>query len=1232
VNTIEEAIFHAASELEDPQARVAFLERACADDSALRARIESLQEADARARQFMADDPLGLGPDHDLGSRPGNARPEEASGTLIGRYKLLQRIGEGGMGVVYMAEQEEPVRRRVALKIIKLGMDTRQVVARFEAERQALALMDHPNIARVLDGGATETGRPYFVMELVQGVPITEFCDKNHLSTEQRLKLFIPVCEAIQSAHQKGIIHRDLKPTNILVTLNPDGTGFPKVIDFGVAKATSQKLTEKTLFTAHGMMVGTPAYMSPEQAEMSRLDVDTRADIYSLGALLYELLTGSPPFPEQRLRSAGYNEMQRIILEEQPVKPSTRLSTLQKEHRSIVARNRGASELSLGRAFPTDLDWVVMKCLEKDRARRYETANGLAHDLERHLRNQPVTARPPSRLYELQKTVRRNWVGFAAVGAVVAVLAIGVVVSTFEAVRARRAERVAQRAQTSEAKQKSAAQQSLYNSLVAEARATRLARRVGYRDQVFALLKQARALDVPDRNLADLRREAVACLGDFVGLTPVDLTDFPTNIQTACLASSGQLAAFALADGTIHLREMPQNTEVARLGYTNGIVWGGLRFSSTDEQLFATFEPLMTNQMGVSPRICAWARDTTGAWRESENRDLPLAMKGLLCTEGGVLNVMIEFGYDPLIIESIFPRSPAETAHLQVGDEIVSFAGIPVSGRDRLEFSNLVEKCSGQVTPIIVERSSHRVELTVIPVVDPGSRRSLLGFSLHSSKGTFRLFNVETKAFVGCEVTQAWSPSNSMRFSVSGDGRWLAVDTGPREGPSSHVISLYDWKTGGLSNRLDVGGPGALSLSEDGRYLAWLAGDGRIYSVPDLKSIGYFSPADSRAVFSHNMAAVPIGQDNRLRIWNLPSREDVGVLEQPQNTRLLAFSSDGKALLACGARQARFYLLSTPEKLNLPGCSDGVSKVAFSPDGTRLASVYGGGRVRVSHAPTGQTLWETNNLPGAAHALNYSPDGKWLALGYWNNQLVSILDARTGQRLLELGTNGPGRTWSLQFSHDGHYFAAPTDSLGLRIWTIQPGGRDEVARRPDLTLVESWRGSTYWTKMGLEFAPDSRSLAYWSGDLWVWDFERSSQPRVVAPAMPAGEECLNFTPDGHTLLAMNTNHVIVAADVASGTQVLRHDANDVEPDGNALCLSPDGSKLAVNSAIRSAVNIRDPKSGKLLYALPAEPGWHLWFVWSPDSRRLAVCRDNGNVAIWNFETVEQVLAQLGLNQ
>jgi eukaryotic-like serine/threonine-protein kinase len=448
----EQEIFEQALELGSLEEQHAFVRGACGEDQELREGVEALLGAYVSGQGFI---PTRL---TTAGTVADESTPREGPGTVVGRYKLLQQIGEGGCGVVYMAEQEEPVRRRVALKVIKLGMDTKSVIARFEAERQALALMDHPNIAKVLDAGATEAGRPYFVMELVRGIKITEYCDQNNLSTRGRLDLFIQVCHAIQHAHQKGIIHRDIKPSNILVSLH-DGVPVPVVIDFGIAKATEQRLTEKTFFTAFEQFIGTPAYTSPEQAEMSRLDIDTRSDIYSLGVLLYELLTGKTPFDSKELLAAGLDEMRRTIREKEPARPSTRLNTLQGEELTTTAKRRGTEAPKLIHLVRGDLDWIVMKCLEKDRTRRYETANGLALDLERHLSNEPVVARPPSWIYRFQKLVRRNKLAFTAAAALLAVLLAGVCVSTWQAVRATRAEREAKKAQANEAKQRSAAEQ-----------------------------------------------------------------------------------------------------------------------------------------------------------------------------------------------------------------------------------------------------------------------------------------------------------------------------------------------------------------------------------------------------------------------------------------------------------------------------------------------------------------------------------------------------------------------------------------------------------------------------------------------------------------------------------------------------------------------------------------------------------------------------------------------------
>jgi serine/threonine protein kinase/tetratricopeptide (TPR) repeat protein len=389
----ERSVFEAAVEKGTPGERAAFLDQVCAGNEGLRREVEALLSAHDR----LGPVPPAATRDESAGERPGG---------MVGSYKLLEQIGEGGFGMVFLAEQTQPVRRKVALKVLKPGMDTGQVVARFEAERQALALMDHPHIARVLDAGQTASGRPYFVMELVKGLPITEFCDQGHLTPRERLELFADVCRAVQHAHQKGIIHRDIKPSNVLVALH-DGVPVPKVIDFGIAKALGQQLTDKTLFTGFAQMIGTPLYMSPEQAALSNVDVDTRSDVYSLGVMLYELLTGTTPFTLERLQQAGYDEMRRIIREEEPPRPSTRLSTLG-QAATTVSTQRKSDPKRLRQLCRGELDWIVMKALEKDRNRRYESASAFAADVQRYLNDEPVLACPPSVGYRLRKLVRRH--------------------------------------------------------------------------------------------------------------------------------------------------------------------------------------------------------------------------------------------------------------------------------------------------------------------------------------------------------------------------------------------------------------------------------------------------------------------------------------------------------------------------------------------------------------------------------------------------------------------------------------------------------------------------------------------------------------------------------------------------------------------------------------------------------------------------------------------------------
>jgi serine/threonine protein kinase len=564
----ERELFIAALHQPGATARAAFLDEVCTDEG-MRRRVESMVREHEQLGDFL-ESPASP-PTAAVEPLPGLEGP----GTLIGPYKLLERIGEGGMGEVWMAEQREPMRRAVALKIIKAGMDTRSVVARFEAERQALALMDHPNIAKVFDGGTTACGRPYFVMELVKGTPITTYCDERRLTLRERLELFLPVCQAIQHAHQKGIIHRDIKPSNVLIAPY-DGRPVPKMIDFGVAKAMGQRLTERTLYTGFGAVVGTLEYMSPEQAELNNQDIDTRSDIYTLGVLLYELLTGTTPITHERLTQAAITEMLRAIREEEPPKPSTRLGD-SKETLPLIAEQRQTEPARLPKLVHGELDWIVMKCLEKDRKRRYETASGLAHDVESYLHDEPVLACPPTVGYRLRKWVRRHRGPVIAVGLVALALVVGIIGTTWGLVHAERA-----RSQLKEQQTKTLAAErdktwGLALSHWKDARIARASRQPGQRwrslEALAAAVQELRSLDRLEDNRAELRDDAIASL-TLWDVRPVKRLSGAPGRPGPAIDPLGRYYASVDAPNLISWRRLADDQVIRRWQLDGGILVG----------------------------------------------------------------------------------------------------------------------------------------------------------------------------------------------------------------------------------------------------------------------------------------------------------------------------------------------------------------------------------------------------------------------------------------------------------------------------------------------------------------------------------------------------------------------------------------------------------------------------------------------------------------------------------
>jgi len=1096
-----------AEAMEKPTAeeRSAYLDKVCRDAGDLRREVESLLRLEDKMGDFLES------PIFDSGVTLGDSPLTEGPGTVIGPYKLLEKIGEGGFGAVYMAEQEEPIRRRVALKIIKLGMDTKQVIARFEAERQALAMMDHPNIARVLDAGATDSGRPYFVMELVTGISVIDYCDTNRLTTAERLDLFVQVCNAVQHAHQKGIIHRDIKPSNVMVTLH-DGRPAPKVIDFGIAKATNQRLTEKTLFTRYAHMIGTPAYMSPEQAEMSSLDVDTRSDIYSLGVLLYELLTGTTPFDAEELREAGYVEMQRIIREQEPAKPSTRLSTLGKTL-SKVAEHRRVQPGELRKLIRGDLDWVVMKALEKNRSRRYEAANELAMDIARHLGDEPVLAGPPSAGYRLHKFVRRNRLAVVA-GSLVAtaLLAVAVVSAMYAREATWHAHEAAIHANEAEdARQDAVKAKQEISGLLAGSYVDRAQALCEQGEVGRGMLWLADSLKIAPEGSSDLDRAIRTSLAAWNGqlhslravvqyqeqITALIFSPDGTRILAACLDGTARICDSATGEpigrslrhgnGIVAAAISPNGTCIAT-GDGDGFVrlWDGVTLEPVGEPiqhgkgLVMAFSPdssrLMTG--GAEGAVRLWDAATGESLGkafqyESESRRHVLAVA--FCPEGmrAVLRTDTDW----------FGRF-CQMFDVERGEPI----GPPVEGRastaaispDGMRFAT---------DPRIWDAATGK------PAVEPisrGGKISALAFSPDGSRivsgGNTRmamLYDAATGEPIGGPLRQrdtvravAFNPEGTRLVTGNEDGVvriWDLVRYRYVGEPVKHEDRVLAAAYGPHSLRILTGIDGAIQI----RDAATGSPIGKPFSHQAQFNRVVFSPDDRHFVTQR-------ASFWRLQLWDTATGEKVG---KPFHVEphCIVFSPDGSRLLSGGEDNvARMWDAETLQPLGqIRQHRKIVHAVAFSPDGSQFITGSFDGTTQLWDTATLKPIGEPLLHQSEVKALAFSPDGRKILIGFADGT-VRLYDAAT---LNPIGTplQHIKIVCAVAFSPDGSQLLACSIDRVARLW-------DSATLKPIGPLLEH---AGRWPRAS--FSPDGSQILVTDGHgtAQVWE----------APPSPLAGEC-----------------------------------------------------------------------------------------------------------------------------